>query len=51
MKATIYSRQGKKVKVYVPSKIEEFEYTHECNGTKTQIIDVDRRIIKIGDKL
>lgn len=31
--------------------METFEFTYECDGTKTQILDVDRRIIKIGDKL
>lgn len=31
--------------------METFEFTYECNGTKTQILDVDSRIIKIGDKL
>lgn len=31
--------------------METFEFTYECNGTKTQILDVDSRIIKIGDNL
>ena len=31
--------------------METFEFTYERNGTKTQILDVNRRIIKIGDNL
>jgi hypothetical protein len=31
--------------------METFDFTYEHNGTKTQILDMNRRIIKIGDKL
>lgn len=31
--------------------METFEFTYERNGTKTQILDMNGRIIKIGDKL
>lgn len=31
--------------------METFEFTYECNGTKTQILDMNGRIIKIGDNL